>query len=207
MDVSIPSLPARARFGSRASITARPVGSPSLVWPPARPAGGPRPRSRPTPPARSCRSPPRRAADRLAIPAPTFPLTLTDDEGTSGRDSPPSPRRSSRSRPPTTEILFALGVGDRIVGKVEDFSALSARSRGDPRRSEVRRGRRREDRQPRGGPRHRRRQQLQPARQDRPAPRRSASRSSSSTPRTSTPSSPTSSSPAQPSERPPRRRT
>ncbi len=46
---------------------------------------------------------------------------------------------------------------------------LSARGRRHSRRREIRRGRCREDRQPRSGPRHRRRQQLQPTRQDRSA--------------------------------------
>lgn len=53
--------------------------------------------------------------------APAFPVTLTDDEGTElaiGQE----PHRIVSLTPATTETLFALGAGDRIVGKVEDLS-------------------------------------------------------------------------------------
>ena len=52
---------------------------------------------------------------------PTFPMTLTDDEGTAV-ELKAEPARIVSLTPATTEILFALGVGDRIVGKVEDFT-------------------------------------------------------------------------------------
>jgi cobalamin transport system substrate-binding protein len=52
-------------------------------------------------------------------PAPSFPLTLTDDEGTSVT-IPTQPARVVSLTPATTEILFKLGAGDRIVAKVED---------------------------------------------------------------------------------------
>ena len=57
-------------------------------------------------------------------PEPTaaaFPTTLTDDEGTEV-ELAAEPRRIVSLTPAATETLFALGVGDRIVGKVEDFS-------------------------------------------------------------------------------------
>jgi iron complex transport system substrate-binding protein len=57
-----------------------------------------------------------------ATPAPspsTFPLTLTDDEGTDVTLAA-EPKKIVSLTPATTEILFALGVGDRIVAKVED---------------------------------------------------------------------------------------
>jgi iron complex transport system substrate-binding protein len=53
--------------------------------------------------------------------AEAFPQTLTDDEGTEV-ELPTEPGRIVALTPATTETLFALGVGDRIVGKVEDFS-------------------------------------------------------------------------------------
>jgi iron complex transport system substrate-binding protein len=53
--------------------------------------------------------------------APAFPVTLTDDEGTKV-DLAAEPLKIVSLTPATTEILFALGVGDRIVGKVEDFT-------------------------------------------------------------------------------------
>jgi iron complex transport system substrate-binding protein len=52
-------------------------------------------------------------------PAATFPLTLTDDEGTSVT-IPARPSKIVSLTPATTEILFALGAGDRIIAKVED---------------------------------------------------------------------------------------
>jgi iron complex transport system substrate-binding protein len=54
-------------------------------------------------------------------PGPAFPLTLTDDEGTEVEITA-EPRRIVSLTPATTEILFALGVGDRIVGRVEDIT-------------------------------------------------------------------------------------
>jgi cobalamin transport system substrate-binding protein len=58
-----------------------------------------------------------------ASPATTTPsaatVTVTDDEGTSVA-IPGEPTRIVSLTPATTEILFKLGVGDRIVAKVED---------------------------------------------------------------------------------------
>ena len=48
-------------------------------------------------------------------------MTLTDDEGTQV-ELVSEPATIVSLTPATTEILFALGVGDRIVGKVEDFT-------------------------------------------------------------------------------------
>jgi iron complex transport system substrate-binding protein len=55
-----------------------------------------------------------------ATPAP-FPITLTDDEGTKV-ELTEEPAKIVSLTPATTEILFALGAGGRIVGKVEDLS-------------------------------------------------------------------------------------
>ncbi len=52
--------------------------------------------------------------------APAFPAVITDDEGTSVT-IPSEPQRIVTLTPATTETLFALGVGDRIVGKSEDI--------------------------------------------------------------------------------------
>ena len=54
-------------------------------------------------------------------PAPTFPLTLTDDEGTEVTIAAP-PRKIVSLTPAHTEILFALDAGDRVVGKSEDIA-------------------------------------------------------------------------------------
>ena len=53
--------------------------------------------------------------------APPFPVELTDDEDGSAT-IPAEPTKIVSLTPAATETLFALGVGDRIVGKVEDFT-------------------------------------------------------------------------------------
>src|SRR5829696_8384561 len=50
---------------------------------------------------------------------PAFPITVTDDERTEVT-IPAEPQRIVSLTPATTETLFALGVGDRVVGKVQD---------------------------------------------------------------------------------------
>ncbi len=47
-------------------------------------------------------------------PAAAFPVTVTDDEGTAV-DLPTAPKKIVSMTPATTEILFGLGAGDRIV--------------------------------------------------------------------------------------------
>ncbi|HKG55878.1 MAG TPA: ABC transporter substrate-binding protein [Candidatus Limnocylindrales bacterium] len=59
------------------------------------------------------------------VAAATFPLTVTDDEGTSV-EIKAAPQRIVSLTPATTEILFALGLGDRIVAKVEDPASYPA---------------------------------------------------------------------------------
>jgi iron complex transport system substrate-binding protein len=56
-----------------------------------------------------------------AVPAATFPVDLTDDEGTAVTVTT-EPQRIVSLTPAETEILFALGVSDRVVGKVEDVA-------------------------------------------------------------------------------------
>ncbi len=53
--------------------------------------------------------------------APAFPATLTDDEGTEVVIAA-EPAKIVSLTPAATETLFALGVGDRVVGKVEDWN-------------------------------------------------------------------------------------
>jgi iron complex transport system substrate-binding protein len=47
-------------------------------------------------------------------PAPAYPASLTDDEGTAVT-IPAAPQKIASLTPATTEILFALGAGDRVV--------------------------------------------------------------------------------------------
>ncbi|HEX5591210.1 MAG TPA: ABC transporter substrate-binding protein [Candidatus Limnocylindrales bacterium] len=61
-------------------------------------------------------------AAATSTPAPTFPLTLTDDEGTAVA-VPSKPQRIVSLTPAATETLFAIGAGDRVVAKVEDIAA------------------------------------------------------------------------------------
>ncbi|MFL5778438.1 MAG: ABC transporter substrate-binding protein [Chloroflexota bacterium] len=71
-------------------------------------------------------------ATSAAIPSPTasvaaspsesvaaFPLSLTDDDGTAVT-IPAEPRKIVSLTPAATETLFALGLGDRVLGKVDD---------------------------------------------------------------------------------------
>ena len=53
--------------------------------------------------------------------AAVFPLTLTDDEGTVV-ELPAMPQKIVSLTPAVTETLFAIGAGDRLVGKVEDVA-------------------------------------------------------------------------------------
>ena len=50
-----------------------------------------------------------------SIPAPAFPVTLTDDRGKQVQLAKP-PQRIVSAAPSNTEILFALGLGSRVVG-------------------------------------------------------------------------------------------
>jgi iron complex transport system substrate-binding protein len=64
-------------------------------------------------------------------PGPAFPLSLTDDEGTKVEIAA-EPATIVSLTPAATETLFALGVGDRIVGKAEDFFVFPPEAAGIP---------------------------------------------------------------------------
>jgi iron complex transport system substrate-binding protein len=53
--------------------------------------------------------------------APAFPVTLTDDEDTEVT-IPAEPQKIVSLTPATTETLFAIGAGDRVVGKIQDIA-------------------------------------------------------------------------------------
>jgi cobalamin transport system substrate-binding protein len=53
-------------------------------------------------------------------PAPTFPVTLTDDDGVSVTITAP-PKRIITFAPSNTEIVFALGLGSQLVGVSGSF--------------------------------------------------------------------------------------
>ena len=54
------------------------------------------------------------AASPSPSPTPAFPVTITDDEGTSV-ELAAEPKKIVSLTPATTEILFQLGAGDRVV--------------------------------------------------------------------------------------------
>ena len=54
-------------------------------------------------------------------PTSVFPVTLTDDDGTRV-ELKTEPQKIVSLTPAETEILFAIGAGDRVVGKVEDIA-------------------------------------------------------------------------------------
>jgi len=83
-------------------------------------SGGSTPRPSTPPDATGSLLPPATATPAPSrAPSATFPVSLTDDEGsTLALES--EPKKIVSLTPAETEVLFALGVGDRVVGKVED---------------------------------------------------------------------------------------
>ena len=78
---------------------------------------------RPLATATASSAPTATTASAAPTPAPStaaFPVTLTDDEGTTVEIAA-EPDVIVSLTPATTETLFALGVGDRIAGKGEDL--------------------------------------------------------------------------------------
>ena len=60
-------------------------------------------------------------ATPTATPVAAFPVTLTDDEGTSVTIKA-EPEKIVSLTPAATETLFALGLGKRVVGKAQDVA-------------------------------------------------------------------------------------
>ena len=85
------------------------------------------------PGATSSAAPPATATPEVPTdtPAPTFPLTITDDEGTTV-EIPAEPRKIVSLTPAATETLFALGAGNRVIAKVEDIAAYPPEADGLP---------------------------------------------------------------------------
>jgi iron complex transport system substrate-binding protein len=71
------------------------------------------------------------AATPSPSPSPAFPATLTDDEGTTITIAA-APKKVVSLTPATTEILFKIGAGDRVVGKVEDIANFPPEASGVP---------------------------------------------------------------------------
>ena len=65
--------------------------------------------------------PPSAIASVAPSPAAAFPATLTGDDGTTVTLAA-EPRKIVSLTPAETEIVYALGAGDRVVGKVEDIA-------------------------------------------------------------------------------------
>ena len=86
----------------------------------------------PASPATPTASPAAPASSPTAAPptptaAPAFPVTLTDDEGTEVTIAA-EPQKIVSLTPATTEILFAIGAGSRVIGKVEDVASFPPES-------------------------------------------------------------------------------
>jgi iron complex transport system substrate-binding protein len=97
-------------------------------------SGAPAPSSTTTPtlaPTTTVVAPTATPAAPTLAPSPSpksaFPVTLTDDEGTAV-EIPAMPKRIISLSPATTEILFALGAGNRVVGGTDqdDYPAEAA---------------------------------------------------------------------------------
>ena len=64
---------------------------------------------------------PAESAPASVAPSPAFPVSLVDDEGTT-IGLAKEPQKIVSLTPGETEILYAIGAGDRVVGKVEDIA-------------------------------------------------------------------------------------
>ncbi|MEO5940002.1 MAG: ABC transporter substrate-binding protein [Candidatus Limnocylindrales bacterium] len=64
-------------------------------------------------------------------PSPAFPSTLTGDDGTTVSLAL-APTKIVSLTPAETEILFALGAGDAVVGKIEDIANFPPEASGVP---------------------------------------------------------------------------
>lgn len=82
--------------------------------------GGATPRPT-TPPDATGSLVPAATATPAPSPSAAFPTSLTDDEGTMVVLEA-EPQKIVSLTPAETEILFAIGAGDRVVGKVEDVA-------------------------------------------------------------------------------------
>ena len=70
-----------------------------------------------------------RASDTPATTGASFPVTITDDDGVAVTlDAPPE--RIVTFAPSATEIVFALGLGDRLVGVAGAFDDYPAAAKG-----------------------------------------------------------------------------
>lgn len=107
---TLPALAGLALAILLAACSAAPAATPTL--PPTTPFPSSAPVATPEPTAAPTEAP---------TPAPLFPVELTDDEGGTASIKA-EPAKIVSLTPAATEILFELGAGDRLVGKVEDFT-------------------------------------------------------------------------------------
>ena len=83
--------------------------------------GAASPSSSPAPAQSPSAAPASETPSEPSASAAHYPLHLVDDDGTA-LTIPAEPQRIVSLTPAETEILFALGAGDRVVGKVEDIA-------------------------------------------------------------------------------------
>ena len=72
-------------------------------------------------PAATATGAPSASAATSVAPVASFPVSLKDDEGTTLRLAE-APKKIVSLTPAETEVLYAIGAGDRLVGKVEDVA-------------------------------------------------------------------------------------
>lgn len=72
-------------------------------------------------PAATATGAPSASAATSVAPTASFPVSLQDDEGTTLQLAE-APKKIVSLTPAETEVLYAIGAGDRLVGKVEDVA-------------------------------------------------------------------------------------
>ncbi len=118
-----PLSPSSLRIGSRAARAVATVAT-ILALAACSPAATARPTAPPDatgsllPPATATAAP---SAAAAASPSPAFPVGLTGDDGTTVHLAA-APKKIVSLTPAETEILYAIGAGDRVVGKVDDIA-------------------------------------------------------------------------------------
>ncbi len=82
-------------------------------------------------PAETAAAAPSASAAPSVAPTAAFPVALKDDDGTTVQLAQ-APKKIVSLTPAETEVLYAIGAGDRVVGKVEDVANYPAAAKDVP---------------------------------------------------------------------------
>jgi iron complex transport system substrate-binding protein len=115
-DPAFPTLTIRRRFAALLAAAAVGLAACSGAATPAPSAAAPSATASLVPAATAAGEP-----SVVASPSPAFPVSLTDDEGTTVQLAE-EPDKIVSLTPAETEVLYAIGAGDKVVGKVEDIA-------------------------------------------------------------------------------------